>query len=159
MWIDEDGEGDGRHPALSLATDTGVGASDGALAAVETRRLLMAKAWKRTNGIPGRVFGDAMLFVNPPLNILLDLYISHREGQAINVSNVCLGAGAPATTGLRYIARLMEMGLLRKSDDARDHRVQYVALTSAGLALMTLTLDGVADGDRKLGLDRMRVVQ
>jgi DNA-binding MarR family transcriptional regulator len=128
-------------------------------AADEARRLLLAKAWKRSNDVPGKVFGDAMLFVNPPLNILLDLYISYREGHAINVSSVCLGSGAPPTTDLRYIARLMEMGLLRKTEDLRDHRVQYVALTSAGLALTARMLDGVAEADRKLGLDRVRLVR
>lgn len=154
----DDGEDivrDGPRSAPALAAATG----DGATAAVETRRLLLAKAWKRSNDVPGKVFGDAMLFVNPPLNILLDLYISYREGQAINVSSVCLGSGAPATTGLRYIARLMEMGLLSKTEDPRDHRVQYVALTPAGLASTALMLDGVAEGDRKLGLDRFRLVQ
>lgn len=155
MDSDKDIVGEGPRLAPALAADSG----DGAAKAVETRRLLLAKAWKRSNDVPGKVFGDAMLFVNPPLNILLDLYISYREGQAINVSSVCLGSGAPPTTGLRYIARLMEMGLLRKTEDPRDHRVQYVALTPAGLALMAMTLDNVADGDRKLGLDRVRLVQ
>jgi predicted transcriptional regulator len=147
---------DGPGAVASLSADAGD--SDGVTEAVEARRLLLAKAWKRANDVPGRVFRDAMLFVNPPLNILLDLYISHREGQSINVSSVCLGSGAPATTGLRYISRLMEMGLLRKTEDARDHRVQYVALTPAGVILIAQTLDEVASGDRKLGLDRIRLV-
>jgi hypothetical protein len=141
---------DHQNDVLSNAPDS---------ASAEARRLVLAKAWKRANDIPGRVFGDAMLFVNPPLNILLDLYISHREGQVINVSSVCLGSGAPATTALRYIARLIEMGAIRKTEDARDHRVQYVDLTSEGLTSVAQMLDAVADGDRKLGLDRIRLVQ
>ncbi|WP_404712023.1 hypothetical protein [Sphingomonas sp. MMS24-J13] len=120
MHNNEDIVSDEARVISTLATDPG----DGAPPPIEARRLLLAKAWKRANEVPGKVFGDAMLFVNPPLNILLDLYISYREGQAINVSSVCLGSGAPATTGLRYIARLMEMGLLHKTEDARDHRVR-----------------------------------
>lgn len=128
-------------------------------AGAELRRLLMAKAWKRANDLPGKVLGDAMLFVNPPLNILLDLYVSHREGRAINVSSVCIGSGAPATTALRYISRLSEMGFVRKTEDLRDHRVHYVALTEAGLASVIRMLDMLADGDRRLGIDRMGFVQ
>lgn len=144
--------GDSAKPALA-------GLSKDGSTEIETKRLLIAKAWKRANDLPGNVFGDTMLFVNPPLNILLDLYISHREARLINVSSVCVGSGAPATTALRYISRLSDLGFVRKSEDAKDHRVHYVDLTPEGLALTEQTLDLVAEGDRRLGIDRIRLIQ
>ena len=143
----------------SSRTAGGSSAIDAQPVDIELKRLIVAKAWKRANELPGRIFGEPMLFVSPPLNILLDLYIARGEDQTINVSSVCIGSGAPATTALRYIARLMEMGFVHKSEDVRDHRVQYVGLTPEGLATMARTLDAVADSDRRLGIERLRFVQ
>ena len=54
---------------------------------IDDRRLVTAKAWRRANDVPGKAFGDPTLFANPALNILLDLYISAREAQPVNVSS------------------------------------------------------------------------
>lgn len=100
-----------------------------------------------------------MLFVNPALNILLDLYISQREGRAVNVSSACIASGAPATTALRYITRLTHLGFVRKTEGKKDLRVYYVDLTPEGIALMEQALDATADGDRRLGIGRLHLVQ
>jgi hypothetical protein len=122
-------------------------------------RLVTAKAWRRANDVPGKAFGDPTLFANPALNILLDLYISQQEGHAVNVSSACVASGAPATTALRYIARLSQIGLVRKAEDTRDHRVCYLALTPDGVTSMMHALDEAADSDRRLGLGRLGLIK
>ncbi len=124
----------------------------------ETKRLVTAKAWRRASDVPGKIFSDPMLFVNPALNILLDLYISGREDRAVNVSSACIASGAPATTALRYITRLSQLGFVSKTEDKKDLRVCYVDLTAEGLALMEQVLDAAAEGDRRLGLGRLQLV-
>ena len=100
-----------------------------------------------------------MLFVSPALNILLDLYISRREGRAVNVSSACIASGAPATTALRYITRLSHLGFVRKAEDKKDLRVWFVGLTPEGTVLMEHALDAAMDSDRRLGLGRLQLAQ
>jgi hypothetical protein len=126
---------------------------------IDDRRLITAKAWRRANDVPGKAFGDPTLFANPALNILLDLYISAREAQPVNVSSACVASGAPATTALRYIARLSQLGFVRKAEDTRDHRVAYLTLTQDGMEHMIGALDDAMESDRRLGLGRLGVLK
>lgn len=144
---------------MTLVKDSCSCAIDAVPEETDAKRLITAKAWKRANEVPGKVFGDPMLFVNPALNILLDLYICGREDRAVNVSSACIASGAPATTALRYITRLSQLGLVRKTEGKKDLRVYYVALTDEGVAMMEQALDAAVDSDRRLGLGRLHLVQ
>ena len=54
----------------------------------------------------------------------------------IQVSSVCLDAGVPSTTILRWIARLEKEGLIYRIADNADARRRYVRLTEEGHQMM-----------------------
>ena len=80
------------------------------------------------------------LFGEPGWDILLDLYIAERRRTDVQVSSVCLDAGVPSSTILRWLARLEREGLLYRVADTADARRRYVRLTDAGRALMSSVL-------------------
>ncbi|MCH7628884.1 MULTISPECIES: winged helix DNA-binding protein [Novosphingobium] len=85
------------------------------------------------NGVKG-------LFGEPGWDILLDLYIARHRGTELQVSSVCIEAGVPSTTILRWIARLERDGLVYRANDRGDARRRYVRLTPEGHALMERVL-------------------
>lgn len=76
------------------------------------------------------------LFGEPGWDILLDLYIAQCRRMEIQVSSVCLDAGVPSTTILRWIARLEKEGLIYRIADNADARRRYVRLTQEGHEMM-----------------------
>jgi MarR family transcriptional regulator, temperature-dependent positive regulator of motility len=76
------------------------------------------------------------LFGEPGWDILLDLYIADRRRTEVQVSSVCLDAGVPSTTILRWIARLEQEGLIYRIADSADARRRYVRLTEDGHEMM-----------------------
>lgn len=72
------------------------------------------------------------LFGEPAWDILLDLYIAQKSRAELQVSSVCIEAGVPSTTILRWIARLEREGLVYRAADKGDARRRYVRLTSEG---------------------------
>lgn len=82
------------------------------------------------------VVGRRGLFGEPGWDILLDLYIADRRRTDVQVSSVCLDAGVPSTTILRWIARLEAKNLIFRTADASDARRRYVRLTDEGRETM-----------------------
>ncbi|WP_294394477.1 hypothetical protein [uncultured Sphingomonas sp.] len=86
-------------------------ASDGAPPDCEIRfaaRLLDAR----------KAFGEAftpLLFCNPPLDILLDLFVAGSKGRP--VLDACLSAGVPQSVALRWLTCLQGEGLVVEVDD------------------------------------------
>lgn len=68
----------------------------------------------------------------PPLDILLDLFVSESIGRKVSVSDAALAGKCPATTGLRWVATLEEAGLIKRADDLDDHRRAFLSLTPRG---------------------------
>jgi Transcriptional regulators len=83
------------------------------------------------------------LFGEPAWDIMLDLLIAHKQGSELQVSSVCLEAGVPSTTILRWIARLEREGLIYRQTDSSDLRRRYVRLTDDGLAMMRNILGAI----------------
>lgn len=83
------------------------------------------------------------LFGEPAWDILLDLFIAHKSSMELQVSSVCLEAGVPSTTILRWIARLEREGLLYRQADSGDLRRRYVRLTEDGLTMMRNILGAI----------------
>jgi DNA-binding MarR family transcriptional regulator len=83
------------------------------------------------------------LFGEPAWDILLDLFIAYKRGTELQVSSVCLEAGVPSTTILRWIARLEREGLLYRQADTGDLRRRYVRLTQDGLTMMRNILGAI----------------
>lgn len=71
----------------------------------------------------------AELFADPAWDVLLDLYASELEGQPVSISSACIAAAVPATTALRWLGRLEELGLTEREDDPHDSRRSFVRLT------------------------------
>lgn len=86
------------------------------------------------------------LFGEPGWDILLDLYIADRRRTEVQVSSVCLDAGVPSTTILRWIARLEQEGLIYRIADNADARRRYVRLTAEGHEMMRNILRAIAGG-------------
>lgn len=90
------------------------------------------------------ISGRKSLFGEPGWDILLDLYIADRRRTEIQVSSVCLDAGVPSTTILRWIARLEEDNLVYREADTNDARRRYVRLTDEGRNLMRSVLKALS---------------
>lgn len=79
---------------------------------------------------------EAALFADPAWDILLELYAAELGQQRLSVSSVCLGAGVPATTALRWIGILENKGLIQRRADRLDGRRVFLLLTCAGIEAM-----------------------
>lgn len=81
-------------------------------------------------------FFDAELFADPAWDILLDLTAARAEGQQVSVTSLCIAAGVPATTALRWIGQMVEQGLLVRVQDREDRRRAFIALSDVSAAAM-----------------------
>lgn len=104
----------------------------------------LARSFERARAELDRFFPHG-LFGDPGWSLLLDLYIAHHEGRAVNTSGVCSGANVPQTTGLRWLDRLEAAGLIRRRRHAQDTRFVMVELSEMGLQRMTAFLDDTRD--------------
>ncbi|MFZ5746895.1 MAG: hypothetical protein ACOY45_04465 [Pseudomonadota bacterium] len=90
--------------------------------AVAVRRYLRARRL-RERLLPADLFAD------PAWDMLLDLYAAEFEGKRVFVTSACLAAVVPTTTGLRWISRLIEYGLIRRREDMGDGRRGVLEIT------------------------------
>ena len=74
-------------------------------------------------------FFDPELFADPAWDILLDLAAARAERKRVSVTSLCIAAGVPATTALRWISQMVEMGLLLRIPDHMDRRRAHIALS------------------------------
>lgn len=74
--------------------------------------------------------------------MLAELYIAKIEQRKMSVSGVCVSAGVPSTTGLRYLDMLMGVGMAVRIPDENDRRRSWVRLTDAGVKAVELMLTG-----------------
>lgn len=73
-------------------------------------------------------FIEGNLFADPAWDILLDLTASRAEHVRVSVSSLCIAAGVPPTTALRWITQMTEAGLLERVEDEADRRRAFVGL-------------------------------
>ena len=76
-----------------------------------------------------RKFAAAGLFEDPAWDILLSLIIDEADGRATSVSSACISACVAATTALRWIDKMLRLGLMYREPDPFDGRRHYVRLT------------------------------
>lgn len=74
-------------------------------------------------------FFDGELFADPAWDILLDLTAARAEQARVSVTSLCIASGVPPTTALRWIAQMVEAGLLERIEDEADRRRSFIALT------------------------------
>ena len=79
---------------------------------------------------------SADLFADPAWDMLLELYALHLEQKRVSVSSLCIAAYVPATTALRWVAKLEEEGLAVRSEDTTDGRRSWIELSPEGIERM-----------------------
>ena len=90
-------------------------------------------------------------FAEPAWDILLDLAAARAERQQVSVTSLCIAAGVPATTALRWIGQMVEAGLLVRLSDPHDRRRAYIALADS-------TADAMARYCAEVGAAELAVV-
>lgn len=76
------------------------------------------------------------LLCDPAWDMMLDLYLSERLGREVMVTSLCLASRAPATTALRWIAKLERERLVYRQPTPNDRRSSRMLLTDKGRAAM-----------------------
>ena len=94
---------------------------------------------------------DGSLFADPAWDILLDLAAARAERQQVSVTSLCIAAGVPATTALRWIGQMVEASLLVRLSDPHDRRRAYIALADS-------TADAMARYCAEVGAAELAVV-
>lgn len=87
------------------------------------------------------IFGMAGFCVSPAWDIMLDLYKARASGRRISVTSASIGAACPATTALRWLQALENMGLIQRKEDEHDRRRTEVILTEAAVVKITKALE------------------
>jgi DNA-binding MarR family transcriptional regulator len=82
-------------------------------------------------------FFDPALFGDPAWDMLLDLTAAHGEGARVSVTSLCIAAGVPATTALRWLTQMVESGIFERVPDPVDRRRAFIALGDKALAAMS----------------------
>lgn len=103
------------------------------------RRVLRARRARRC-------FMNGDLFADPAWDILLELFALRLEQRRIAVSSLGRIAGCPATTILRWIAKLEAENLIVREPDPRDRRRSFVELSCEGERAMRRYFESLPPG-------------
>lgn len=82
-----------------------------------------------------RHFGSG-LFYDPAWDLLLELYSAKLKQHKCNVTGVIQASNVSHTTGLRWLDRLAQRGLVSRLVDRFDPRRTFVELTDEGESVM-----------------------
>jgi len=74
-------------------------------------------------------FFDPELFSDPAWDMLLDLTAAHAENAKVSVTSLCIAAGVPATTALRWLKQMVESGIFERVADTSDRRRAFIELS------------------------------
>lgn len=88
-------------------------------------RVMLRSRERRRDSFPSVIFGE------PGWDMILQLYVSHCEGEPIDVSGLCGCTGVSKTTALRHLDRLAAQDLVERLDDTMDGRRVFVRLSNA----------------------------
>lgn len=103
----------------------------------------------RQRRLRGRYF-ESELFADPAWDILLDLTAARAEHRRVSVTSLCIAAAVPATTALRWIAQMSEMGILVREQDEEDKRRAFIALSDSAADAMARYFDELGKDAAKL---------
>ncbi|MBX9896343.1 MAG: winged helix DNA-binding protein [Qipengyuania sp.] len=93
---------------------------------------------------------ESELFADPAWDILLDLTAARAEHRRVSVTSLCIAAAVPATTALRWIAQMSEMGILVREQDEEDKRRAFIALSDNAADAMARYFDELGKDAAKL---------
>jgi hypothetical protein len=74
-------------------------------------------------------FFEGDLFADPAWDMLLDLCAARAERKQVSVTSLCIAAGVPPTTALRWIGQMQQAGLFERLEDQADRRRAFIGLT------------------------------
>jgi hypothetical protein len=77
-----------------------------------------------------REIGGGELFGDPSWAMLLDLLLAKNERRRISVSSACIASGAPMSTALRLVRRLVGEEVLCRLPDEHDRRRHFLVINS-----------------------------
>jgi DNA-binding MarR family transcriptional regulator len=83
----------------------------------------------RARRLRARYF-DEELFADPAWDMLLDLLQAEIAQHRVPVSSLCIAAAVPATTALRWIKTMTDVGLFQRRADPHDGRRIFVELSA-----------------------------
>jgi DNA-binding MarR family transcriptional regulator len=92
------------------------------------------------------LFLGTALFGEPAWDMLLELYVARAEGRRLTTTGACMASGVPSTTALRWLIKLEEASLVRRSYDSGDGRLALVDLTDEAVGSMAELLNRLASG-------------
>ena len=93
---------------------------------------------------------ESELFADPAWDILLDLTAARAENRRVSVTSLCIAAAVPATTALRWITQMTEMGILLREPDPEDKRRAYIVLADKAADAMVRYFDELGKDAAKL---------
>lgn len=94
---------------------------------------------------------ESEIFADPAWDILLDLTAARAEHRRVSVTSLCIAAAVPATTALRWISQMTDMGILVREQDEEDKRRAFIALSDGAADAMARYFD-------ELGKDSARLI-
>lgn len=103
------------------------------------RRILRARRARRR-------FMNGDLFADPAWDILLELFALRLEQRRITVTRLCRIPGTPATTVLRWVAKLEAENLIVRTPDTHDRRRSFVELSRDGERAMRCYMESLPSG-------------
>jgi DNA-binding MarR family transcriptional regulator len=120
-----------RHAAASAAATSSLACAVNRPPQLEdlqkfAAKFLALRAARKTE-LPATLFGE------PGFDMLLALYC-HQEERRLTVTNMYPISQVPDTTALRWIDRIIELGLIRREPNPVDARVYFLELEPAGRA-------------------------
>jgi hypothetical protein len=74
-------------------------------------------------------FFSSGLFEDPAWDMLLDLFAAELEKNRVSVSSLCIAAAVAPTTALRWISKMVEVGLFERHPDPLDRRRAFMVLS------------------------------
>jgi DNA-binding MarR family transcriptional regulator len=103
--------------SVALRVDASAPPDAGAVA----QALLLARRQR------GELFGT-QLFADPAWDMLLALFAAAEGGEALSVSRLCVAAGVPQTTALRWLEQLEHSRLVLRTADVADARRTLISI-------------------------------
>ncbi len=86
---------------------------------------------------------DPSLFGEPAWDILLSLFVAEGEGYRLKVTSLAFESGVTGSTVLRWIDRLLELGLIQRRPNPLDSRSTFIELHPTAIVRMTALLEQI----------------
>lgn len=101
-------------------------------------RVLVSQIHQRRCYWPRVPLGD------PHWLMMLELFIAAEEQRLVSVSSLCMAAGVPSTTALRYVRALEDKDIFERTIHPKDRRICHIQLSADARRQMERYLLSVA---------------